>query len=244
MKYINRLFKYLDIKGAKAMLSKANLQFTNSLDFNDPFDCHPSLIDFSYKSKGRYGTLVMDNARKRCEELYAGLRDRTWICALSKIHDSILMWSHYANKHQGVCIELNIAHVMRFLAEPRCGRIIHNVGVEVQYKDIVEKPKYFDNNINHLEYQISTKGKQWEHEQEWRLYVIDPVRSYTKSGRLYPKLGGECFEAIYLGAKISDADKRKIIRLAKKVNQNIKIYQMGIDTDAFRLEVSEVMQDA
>ena len=47
MKFRRQLFKYLDVTGALAMLSKGTLQFTNSFYFNDPFDCHPSLIDFS-----------------------------------------------------------------------------------------------------------------------------------------------------------------------------------------------------
>ena len=41
------LYKYLDINGAKMMLYYSDLQFTNATKFNDPFDCHPRLIDFS-----------------------------------------------------------------------------------------------------------------------------------------------------------------------------------------------------
>lgn len=41
------LYKYLDADGALKMLKYHNLQFTNATKINDPFDCHPSLIDFS-----------------------------------------------------------------------------------------------------------------------------------------------------------------------------------------------------
>ena len=41
------LFKYLDFKGGLAMLEHHNLQFTNATKFNDPFDCHPALFDYS-----------------------------------------------------------------------------------------------------------------------------------------------------------------------------------------------------
>ena len=61
-----------------------------------------------------------------------------------------------------------------------------------------------------------------------------------KKTRVYPVLGGECFEAIYLGAMMSDEDKQSVIHLAKKLNKNIKIYQMDINPDAFKLDVSEV----
>lgn len=55
MNYRRKLFKYIDAEGAMRMLSNATLQFTNPCDFNDPFDCHPSLIDFSLGTSQRYG---------------------------------------------------------------------------------------------------------------------------------------------------------------------------------------------
>ena len=41
-----RLYKYLDFNDG-LMLHYGNLQFTNATRLNDPFDCHPSLINFS-----------------------------------------------------------------------------------------------------------------------------------------------------------------------------------------------------
>lgn len=43
----NLLYKYLDINGAIMMLYYSDLMYTNATMFNDPFDCHPSLIDCS-----------------------------------------------------------------------------------------------------------------------------------------------------------------------------------------------------
>lgn len=42
------------------------------------------------------------------------------------------MWSHYANNHKGVCVELNMAHVIKYL-DGRHGTVVNNVGIEVQY---------------------------------------------------------------------------------------------------------------
>lgn len=224
MKFRRQLFKYIDVNGALAMLSKGTLQFTNSFYFNDPFDCHPSLIDFSSSPSGLYGAEFTNMIRETHKNKYDRLRERTWICSLSKINDSLLMWSHYANNHKGICVELNMAHVIKYL-DGRYGTIVHNAGVEVQYKNIIEKPDYFKNRVgDYLNYQISTKGKDW------------------KKTRVYPVLGGECFEAIYLGAMMSDEDKRKIMKLARKLNPDIKIHQMTINPDAFKLDVSQVAQ--
>ena len=254
MKFRRQLFKYLDVNGAFAMLSKRTLQFTNSFYFNDPFDCHPSLIDFSSDPGICYGETFKDRIREVRRNTHDRLRENTWICSLSKINDSLLMWGHYANNHKGVCVELNMAHVIKCL-DARHGTVVNNVGLEVQYKDIVQKPDYFKNHQNYHEYQISTKGKDWEYEQEWRLYIVHPSPMYMgmpfkpergkiydwKMTRVYPVLGGECFEAVYLGAMMSDEDKQKIMKLAWKLNPDIKIYQMKVNPDAFKLDVSKIV---
>lgn len=56
-----------------------------------------------------------------------------------------------------------------------------------------------------------------------------------KEVRAVPKIGGECFESVYLGVNMDTDDKSKIINVARKLNPDIKIYQMGIDANAFRL---------
>ena len=102
------LYKYLDAGGGLKMLNGSNLQFTNATRLNDPFECHPSMIDFSkipeddpmLKNWGKEAAIDLASNR------YERLRNYAWICSLSKIHDSILMWSYYGNQ-QGICIGLN-----------------------------------------------------------------------------------------------------------------------------------------
>ena len=78
------MFKYLDVTGALAMLSKGTLQFTNSFYFNDPFDCHPSLIDFSNVPvdalRGWPADVIEDIESNR----HINYRNDLWICSLLK----------------------------------------------------------------------------------------------------------------------------------------------------------------
>ena len=84
------LYKYLDIDGAKAMLSNCNIQFTNATKLNDPFDCHPELIcDVKEPPFATYETaMALLNAGVKISEfrytpsLY---RELTYVCSLSKI---------------------------------------------------------------------------------------------------------------------------------------------------------------
>ena len=108
--------------------------------------------------------------------------------------------------------------------------------MDVQYRDVVEKPDYFHDARDYFHYQLSTKAKDWEHEQEVRLLLIDPTPPWNNSNpffapmglpykpkrkevvdwkevRAYPHLGSECYESLYLGLKWKMEIKQ---RLSKK----------------------------
>jgi hypothetical protein len=54
-------------------------------------------------------------------------------------------------------------------------------------------------------------------------------------------LKGECFESIYFGINTLEEDKEKIINYARKhLNPNIKLYQMSVDENAFRLKAEDI----
>ena len=238
------------------MLYYSDLQFTNATYLNDPFDCHPSLIDFSKvpaeKAKvwGKDGVIALESNR------YERLRDETWVCSLSKVHDSLLMWSYYGN-HKGVCVGLDMEKAHKYLSKIFCSIYIGAMEMEVQYKDIIEKPDFFRDAKDYFHYQLATKAKAWEHEQEVRLLLIDPFPEYMylteeqyksnktmnwKEVRAYPTLGGECFESVYLGINMNEQDREKVIKAAKKCNPDIKINQMTVDPEAFRLK-EELIKD-
>lgn len=244
------LYKYLDIDGAKKMLSNSNLQYTNATKFNDPFDSHPSLIDFSKVPLEMCKAWPPNIIEEVESNRYIRYRENIWICCLSKVFDSLLMWSYY-NSHKGVCIGLNMENVAKYLNTSH-GLMVTKYGIEVQYRDIIDKPDYFRGEADFF-YQICTKGKDWEHEQEIRLFISKPfpicmALPYKpkdkneiidwKDMRAYPKIGRECFEFVYLGVNIDKKEKDEIIQIAKEVNPDIKINQMEINSNAFRLDVN------
>ena len=248
----SKLYKYLDINGGLQMLKHSNLQFTNATRLNDPFDCHPSLIDFSRIPNEQFQIRDKEIIIRLESNRYERLRNHTWICSLSKIYDSLLMWSYYGN-HRGVCIGLDMAKTNKYLSRIYCQVYIGSMEFEVQYEDIIKKPDYFRERKDYFRYQLSTKAKAWEHEQEVRLVLISPTSVFTpmalpyqpkdenevvdwKEFRAYPPIGGECFESLYLGISIDKEQKENIIKIAKEINPNIAIYQMTIDPDAFRLK--------
>lgn len=260
---VSKLYKYLDIDGGLAMLSNSNMQFTNATRLNDPFDCHPSLIDFSNVPDERMRVWGKDLVMKAEYGQFEQRRNNTWLCSLSKVNNSLLMWSYYSN-HRGVCIGLNMEKTRKCLSNILCSIYIGALEFDVQYKEIINRPDYFHTYEDYFRYQLSTKAKEWEHEQEVRLVLINPtpaiIQNHSsmvtmalpykpkdktkaidcKEARAYRKIGGECFESVYLGVNIDEDKRSQIIEAAKKLNPDIKIYQMKVDEDAFRLQTEQI----
>ncbi len=250
------LFKYLDYNSAKAMLESSNIQFTRSTKLNDPFDCHPNLIDFSTEDPEIY-------------EEFRKMRRTNYICSLSKVFDSILMWSYY-NKHEGICIGLDINKVETSLHR----QVTDNwfPPYDVSYNKNVKKFNYSTESKQALRYMTFTKASEWAHECEVRMACIAPQcgslieNSWIDDDYWRPSIDGNCFVSIYLGVNIDRNEKYKIneeyemndkgeinkigetsnksktshkeeiIQLAQKLNPDIKIYQMTVNPDAFKLD--------
>ena len=249
------LYKYLDINGGLAMLKHHNLQFTNAAKFNDPFDCHPALFDYSNTPATPHNWPPADFLKHKGQTDMENLRDSTWICCLSKVFDSLLMWSYY-NSHKGICIGLNIDKVLKCCQHKFIG-LIYPYPAEVKYRDILQKPDYFKDH-NAWGELLTTKAKEWEHEHEVRLITRKPFWIHAgrdipkdlyeeelvdvKEIRYYPKLTGDCFESVRLGVNIFPKNKNDIIKAAKELNPEIKIYQMTTDPEILGLK-EEIIDD-
>lgn len=243
------LYKYLDVNGGLAMLEHHNLQFTNATKFNDPFDCHPALFDYTNAHTNKYNWPPADFLKLKGETDMENLRNSTWICCMSKVYDSLLMWAYY-NNHKGICIGLDKEALLKSCNYKYFG-LMFPFAEEVKYKDMLPKPDYFKDHPSWIDL-LTTKAKAWEHEQEVRLITKDPAWVHAgqdipkelyddevidgKEIRHYPLLAADCFESVYLGVNIMPRNKDAIIKAAKKLNPKIKIYQMTLDPETFGLK--------
>ena len=242
MMKMTKLYKYLDATGALKMLEKGTLQFTNATKLNDPFDCHPSLIDFSDIPAGESGGPNVISLWETQPFKYQ--LEKTWICCLSKVNDSLLMWNNYG-RHKGVCIGLDMEKADKYLSEIQTTTDVGVEPLEVQYKAAIEKPDF----QNFFRYQLSTKASELAYEKEVRLLLLDPSPVFTKMVvpphsdddhgwkdlLARPSIGGECFCSLRLGVNIDEFDRERLIKVARNLNPDIKIYQMVRDLESFRL---------
>lgn len=249
------LYKYLDITGANWMLGMRkerrfpNLQFTNPSKMNDPFDCDKNLMDYSdIPDAMTNGWIPKEWLREKEINDAHNKRYFAWICSLSKVNDELLMWTHYCNNQSGICIGLDIDNIIKNVHPLFDSTFCEPLVEEVQYRDIRQRPDF---KKVPWDYQLVTKDKRWEYEQEVRLisphatHILAEFPESAKSNdatelRDYLPLKGECFESIYFGVNIDPREMEKIIKHMRKLNPNIKLYQMKVDEDAFRLNAEEI----
>ncbi len=224
------LYKYQPIspKWSLENLEKRQIWFQKPLDLNDPFDCKnnlvvklerievPELIDilrqekpnmeaFGGKDKdlaiGMYQKAVLDMSKKLFDSLALKYGNETGVACFSRQKDDLLMWSHYAESHQGYCLEFDTSFDPFTRAFP------------VKYypdKPQLNLLEVYKNNKSMIMPLLFSKAKCWRYEEEWRIFNAQGVGPF--------RIPHGCLVGIYLGAKMTDGNKSQIIQAVNVPN--------------------------
>src|SRR6516165_6791682 len=92
-----RIYHYLEAKWALDDIRRHRLKVSKIDDMNDPYEwrCVRSDVEESQ--------LALERKERRIVELHSAL-------CFSKSWNNILMWSHYADKHRGICLGFDVAN--------------------------------------------------------------------------------------------------------------------------------------
>jgi len=242
------LYKYRPLgEYAEEIITKSSFWFAEPNSFNDPFDCNLSevrdhkpkdLIRFLRLETGLNGyskTQLKSIAREEPEFVNSLARRarkymfrETALLSLSKVHDNILMWSHYSSSHSGIVIALDLAK------DPDFFKLSIEVDYhpETSYKPINSFIDYSDDDKNFISKLFATKSNRWSYEKEVRI-------KKEKSG-LYP-IKSKAISKIYFGCKTEKAKRDDFIKLCKNNNLNhISFYQAVTAYASFSLKFYEI----
>lgn len=134
------------------------------------------------------------------------------ISCFSKDYNEILMWSHYANGHLGICIEVEIDETL-------CTKNDIDI-VDIKYKKDIESIVTIGADVKEL---LSKKLNKWKYEKE--------VRVFCKGKKTKHKVGK--ITKIFLGPKCSSEDKETIEEYID--SEKIKIVQTAISLKTNRI---------
>jgi hypothetical protein len=237
-----QVFKYFSINSnLKKTLKENYFWLSKPTDFNDPFDCNENLVLYNLTEKNIEGLVKtkvtgrrqerrkkIRSYKKQSEVFKKALRStlpdvirNQGICCFSKTHKNILMWSHYADKHKGICIGFNPRKSMETFP------LLH-VNYEHDFKPI----EYFSDKSDALLNVLITKSADWIYEDEMRI-----LKDFN--GRLLFKK--ECVQQIIFGCRTEENDKQLIIELIKNNEyKNVVFIQAKMNPTSFSLDFEEI----
>ncbi|BDM64262.1 hypothetical protein NFHSH190041_17140 [Shewanella sp. NFH-SH190041] len=221
---VTSLYKYCPIgKNQLNALSQKKMWYSKPAGFNDPFDTrfHVTGRLHSYeqetdpsKLQQIFGEDMSDAIVHKRVSLEGELGqfkrgiEELGILSLADSNKNLLMWSHYAEDHKGMCLEF----------ERKDGDLLADV-------DSTQPIFYTDNHptlspkslmdsaatLSNKKRILYSKSKHWEYEQEWR-HIVE------NGNKLHPWPAP--LKAVYFGCKVDESD----INLVKNVIADHQIH--------------------
>jgi hypothetical protein len=207
-----RVYKFTSTQNGISNLQNKRIKVSTLYDLNDPFDLCP--LDTTDPSIKQMLNAILDP-----------FRGKTGILCFSRNWDNLLLWSHYANSHTGVCLGFDI---------PEGGQGENN-DMDVFYqpnKLQIRDPK--DVNIDLIVRLCHTKYEGWSYEQEVRMLVAlnDPPDENIHWFEFGSQL---ILKEIIIGAQCEPKKSKELEEATKPYGNVVKCWWAGMCPDAFRL---------
>lgn len=202
------LYHFVNLKFGLENIAKRRLKVSRVKHLNDPFEFQAfDLTDREFRKSIRAG---IDEIHEQC-----GL-----IC-FSKSWRSPLQWAHYADRHTGICLGLEIL--------PEHEDIIKEViyvpeRLRVNMKNVTEEL------IKQL---IRTKFDKWRYEEECRIFV--PLEQAEQDGLYFTPFESNMeLKEIYIGASC-DVTKEALKTALGDLKDTVKIIKTRAGFSQFEM---------
>ena len=207
---------------------KENQFFKSKGDFLKKLENIEETKDNFVEDIGALFSIIKLNLQATIEKTLQNIRNESLskigVSCFSKNNSNLIMWSHYADSHQGFCLEFNTNF------EP------FSKSFEVIYKSEIPDIKadlLFSNDVESefLQKLLSFKSIDWEHEEEIRIIHQESNKSFY-----YP---ASSLKAIYFGVRANQSDIEIICSIIKSQNPTVKFYRMKKQEMIFGIESEE-----
>ena len=171
---------------------------------------------------------------------------------------SILMWSHYADKHNGYALEFDFSNIQNncTICRNRCRNehylqlypviysdkrfeatdfVMYYLNLELQANNLFKIP-VFNDDIYSIYKILLQKNKDWEYEKEWRLITTSTNCNFNRIIKT-PK-------AIYIGVNATREANHELLSIAKRIK--IPVYKMNYDysTSEYKMNTTLLQKGA
>ena len=214
----------------KRNIETSVLYFNTPDSFNDPFDNAPS-YNISFESRKKLLDLCLQDSASNFSDAFINkmynISDpefnfilkytdydklnnaKRGITCFSRDNASILMWSHYANNHSGVCLGFDIdesdEYLIKFFDETKNQKLFLDGRVcrllPIEYVSFNKRPSIDMTNAQESWWKILTfKSDLWKYEAEERIMI------YSNNQIIFPRTlhyKPDCLKEIICGANMT-----------------------------------------
>lgn len=218
--------------------------------FNDAFDCRihynttvsPAILRRKHASLYKKFAPELNRSQRRAkavadtkrispktvvEGITAGLQeavDRVGVLCLAESKDNILMWSHYASGHSGICLGFSVLAGAPFFARAQ----------PVDYLDAYPTvDPVRDSPQKQVDEFLLSKARPWKYEEEWR--IIDHDLGFGEKA-----FRPDALREVVLGARISENDRDFVLKVVRNRGVECKIFQAEVGTGTYSLKFRPV----
>jgi len=255
-----RLYHYMGGHWIDALVN-GHLKLSRAADFNDIFDCSGVCVGrFSNEAMRKhlskiFNPLVSNLTDTQLERLTKEFSDefrrsflqqasfplQEIVCfsAPPSEDSDILMWSHYANKWQGV--RLGFDMFFENHEELAYGNTTPYYLDRVQYNDErgsfdLSQVKDIDDLSEYWEWYRSiviNKAKAWKYENEWRLMAIEGKSEEIGTLRFW-RFDRRILKSVDIGPRVSASDKKEILDVISKLYPRVEVKEVVPDSRLFK----------
>jgi hypothetical protein len=217
------LYKYRSLSGessqrfTRSILVDGTLYFASPRELNDPFE---SRFSVSFGERPESELIPKESYIKN--HFARHIRESIVILSLTSKCDDILMWSHYADSHRGICIGFDTSGESNFFqsAQP----VVYSADFHVL-------AAYTMSFKSQLERAFLTKYKKWEYEDEWRMVDRGP------SVRGFPQ---KLIRSVIIGHSISDQDRHLVLSWIDDLDNAVPVFQARLNGEGYKIELQPV----
>jgi hypothetical protein len=138
------------------------------------------------------------------------------VFSASEIENDLLMWSHYADHHKGVCVGVRPSVIAR-----RFLRVDY-----VEHVPVMDVWEYVEPSTDIFVKLSIAKSLRWEYEKEWR--------TISKKG---PQRFPGCVDRVVIGALASDATRKSVHEAVNASKQEIRILEAKLSAKEYALVI-------
>lgn len=210
---VQHLYKYRKFSERTLdILRKKQLYFPTAEKLNDPFE-----FEFALTSD-RINGLPIDResmaAAKQSMKQYG-------VLALGEDPSVVLMWSHYADEHKGLCLGFTRTDTNELGEYDKSYPVIYSAALPTFTPEQLTDPQ-------HVGKALTTKADYWSYEQEWRMISREGGNAIEFPGDL---------TSVTFGFRMPDAQRKQVIAI---LGDSVDYFVTKMHATMYRLDVEPI----